>query len=291
MQISLDRNMGVCFNGIRINKEVIMDNLNENKTLLKVTRQDLTSPFQSDFKYEIGKKEVCKNFDKSNNVCAPGFYATEIDGLPYTFRHLRGDRVFDCAVGGESREFDQYKRRYAEFELLPREYSYDEIKQMALEAEERLGYKLSEVLFPINPLLLPSRNVTYADILLLKQWASVWASVRASVMDSVRDSVRASVMDSVWDSVRDSVRASVMDSVWASVRDSVWASVRDSVWAYNGSFFPKITIWKYVDNTDGVYPFQPCVDLRKSGLVPSFDGESWRLHSGKDAAVVWEGKL
>jgi hypothetical protein len=77
---------------------------------------------------------------------------------------------------------------------------------------------------------------------------------------------------------------------WASVRDSVWdsvgASVRDSVWAYVGSFF-KIPVWKYVKHPKGKYPYQPLVTLWNSGLVPSFDGKTWKLHGGSKAAVLF----
>jgi hypothetical protein len=99
----------------------------------------------------------------------------------------------------------------------------------------------------------------------------------------VGDSVWASVGDSVWDSVGDSVWDSVGDSVWASVGDSVWASVWDSVWASVGAYIGSLfNIW------DGKYKFQPSCDLWKRGLVPSFDGKTWRLHSGKKAEVVYE---
>ena len=73
--------------------------------------------------------------------------------------------------------------------------------------------------------------------------------------------------------------ASVRDSVGASVWASVWASVRNSVRVYDGSLF---YIWG--DN----YKYQSCVDLWKRGFAPSFDGTTWRLHSGKDAEVVYE---
>jgi hypothetical protein len=36
------------------------------------------------------------------------------------------------------------------------------------------------------------------------------------------------------------------------------------------------------------YPFQPAVTLWKMGLVPSFDGKTWRLHGGKDGKVLFE---
>ena len=138
--------------------------------------------------------------------------------------------------------------------------------------------KIKEARSPINP-LQKIYKPTQRDIELLKDWASVWNSVGASVWDSVWDSVGASVGASVGDSVGASVRASVGASVWDSVGDSVWDSVWDSVGAYIGSLF---NIW------DGDYKFQPAVDLWKRGLVASFDGKTWRLHSGKNAKIVYE---
>ena len=70
---------------------------------------------------------------------------------------------------------------------------------------------------------------------------------------------------------------------WASVWDSVWDSVRASVGAYTGSFFV-IPNWKYVKHPKGKYPFEPCVKLWEQGLVPSFDGTTWRLH-GKNGVA------
>ena len=106
----------------------------------------------------------------------------------------------------------------------------------------------------VNPLELPKvEKPTDEQIGWLKEWISV------------RDSVRASV--------RDSVGNSVGNSVWASV----WASVRDSVWAYASSFFA----------IDFKHDFSSAVKLWESGLVPSFDGLTWRLHSGEKADVVY----
>jgi len=103
-------------------------------------------------------------------------------------------------------------------------------------------------------------------------------------LDSVKDSVGASVRDSVWDSVW----VSVKDSVGASVRGSVW----DSLWAYIGFIFKDvIKEWKYMDHKPGEYPFQSAVNLWNMGLIPSFDGKTWRLHGGKDAKILWEGKI
>jgi len=279
--------------------------------LLKVLNKNMTSPFKG-FKFERNKWYHCPDFDLGDDECSNGFYATPIDGLHYAYRP--GRRVFVAEVRGQSRIFDCMKQRYEDM-MLTDELTTDQIKQMALDAEQRVGYRLSEVLFPINPLLLPKITPTEADIILLKQWASVWASVwvsrllssvwdsvfssvgasvGASVWASVWDSVGDSVFSSVWDSVRASVRASVWDSVGDSVFSSVWdsvgASVRDSVGAYIGSLFPAITKWEYVNHTPGVYPFQSAVDLWRRGLVPSYLGGVWRLHSGAQAEIVWEEK-
>jgi hypothetical protein len=135
----------------------------------------------------------------------------------------------------------------------------------------------------VNPFELPAvERVTDEQIDWLKSWDSVgdsvWNSVRISVRDSVRDSVGASVWDSDGDSVWDSVGDSVWDSVGDSVEDVVWASVWASVWAYFSSFFAI----QYEPD------FSPAVNLWEAGLVPSFDGTTWRLHSGKNADIVFE---
>ena len=113
---------------------------------------------------------------------------------------------------------------------------------------------------PINPLQSIHR-ATKKDIELLKEWISVWNSVGDSVGISVGDSVG--------------------DSVWNSVWNSVWDSVWNSVWAYMGSLF---NLWN--EN----YKVQSVVDLWKRGFVLSFDGTTWRLHSGKNAKIVYEMK-
>lgn len=115
----------------------------------------------------------------------------------------------------------------------------------------------------VNPFELPEvKDVTPEIVNLLKQWASVWDSAR----------------DSVWNSVGDSVGDSVRNSVWKSVRNSVWYSVWYSVGDYISSFFDI----KYK------HDFSPCVTLWNMGIVPKIDGKTWRLHTGKDAHVIYE---
>ena len=212
----------------------------------------LISPFQK-YEYEVGKKYIVEDFDDNNNLdCSRGYYATEIEGLIYSFRNLSGYCVYECEVSGRKVEIDQFKRRYERLKLV-REVPLEEIRLLALAEEEKVGYKLSEALFPIHPFKIKADPVTEKEIELLKKWASVW------------------------------------DSVWASIKDSVWASVWASVGAYISSLFPGIKKWKLSDHPEDENPFQSCIDLWHKGFVPNFDGKVWRLYAGEKAEVVWEG--
>lgn len=72
------------------------------------------------------------------------------------------------------------------------------------------------------------------------------------------------------------------NSVWNSVGTSVRNSVRNSVWnsvvVYISSFF----------NIKYDYDYSSLNKLWNRGFVPSFDGTTWRLHSGKNAKIVYE---
>ena len=80
--------------------------------------------------------------------------------------------------------------------------------------------------------------------------------------------------------------ATVWDTVWDTVGDTVGATVWDTVGAYAGSLFvPVVKQWKIR------YPFRDAVDLWYDGLVPSFDGKTWRLHGNQNANILYEEKI
>ena len=262
----------------------------EKIKLFKVLNKDMTTPFQK-FQMEIDKEYHCDDFDDDiKKDCSYGFHAADIEGLIYCFNINR--RVFMSEVWGKRVEINLFKRRYENIKLI-REMSFDEIRKLAKEKEKHLGYKLSEVLFPYNP-LIKKGIVTDKEIELLNKWASIKVSVRDSVWHSVWDSVKNSVVTYVRDSIWVSVRVSVWDSVRASVRASIGnsalESIEDSVWAYLSSLFLNIKKWAYIEHIEGENPYQPCIDLWKSNLIPSFDGKIWRLHTGPKAEIVYESK-
>ena len=255
---------------------------------VKVLDKDLRPPIQGGKQYKIGVWHHCQNFDTSEKECAPGFYVIPVSELIHHHKPWQGTKVLPAEVSGKRKYFSDDKQRY-EHVKLGNPLSDEQIKAMCKEIEPELGYKLSEALYPVNPLLLPKATVTDEDLELLKQWDSVQNSVGCRVWDSVRNSVWDSVGYRVWDSVRNSVQ----NSVWNSVQNSVW----NSVWAAFGSLFPNIGKWEYKNHElgwlkaqDSQYPFQSASSLWSRGLVPSFDGKSriWRLHSGEKAEVVWE---
>ena len=190
-------------------------------------------------------------------------------------------------------KLDEDRCNKYEYNPLTKRFTVDQINSERDDSEaaekwaNRLDFK--EIVEPliikpiVKPFELPKvEQVTDEQIGWLKEWiavrASVWNSVGDAVWDSVGDSVWNLVRDSVWASVGNSVRASVGEPVRYAVFDSVSASVMDSVWAYLSAFF----------TIEYEHDYSPAIKLWESGLVPSFDGTTWRLHSGKSADVVYE---
>ena len=207
----------------------------------------------------------------------------------YRKAHLDDDGVDSHSHICAHFALDEDRCNKYEFNPLTKAFTIDQInsKRDDSEAAEKWANRLNfkEIVEPlivkpiVNPLELPKvEQVTDEQI----GWLKDWSSVKDSVGNSVGASVRASVGNSVWNSVGDSVWDSVGASVWASVRnlvgDSVGASVWASVWAYVSTFFA----------IDHKHDYSSAMKLWEAGLVPSFDGTMWRLHSGTKADVVYE---
>jgi len=183
-------------------------------------------------------------------------------------------------------------------------YQAVKVLEEITDLDKLFGWKYTEVINPIRPFTIKPPKITDEHIDLLKQWDLVRDSVVASARDLVWDSIGNAAVCTFWPSVADAVKDLIVDTVrdliWRSAKPSsvgrmernlVRDTVRDSIWAYVGSMFPNIKKWEYIDHKPGEYPFQPVVDLWKQGLIPSFDGKTWRLHGGKKAKVLWEGEI
>ena len=238
----------------------------------------------------IGKILSLDNFDMSDIECSNGFYATPISGLIYTGLSNNNCKVvFETEMSGKNKKFSDYKWRW-ENQTFIKELSIEEVKLLVKEESNKMDWNYYEMMFPKNPLLI-KQKVTDKHKQLLRSWALIWNSVQDSVFDSVEKSLGYSIWSSVRDSVslvpgvvRVSVQGSVGYSVWNLVQDSIMASVG----AYISSGFPNIKNWKYIDHEEGINPFQSGIDLWNDNLIPSFDGNIWRVHSGAKAEIVFE---
>ena len=209
------------------------------------------------YRENIGKRVVCPGYNRTGNLCSSMFiHASRKPNQCFIGASIPCSAYL---VTGRPVREDADKCGFKSLRIL------EELKP-----EELFTWNYKEACNPINPFqITPPPKISKKHIKLLRKWASVWDSVGASVWDSVGA------------------------SVWASVGDSVGASVGAVITSYTGSLFPlQREEWKYTEKiqTSG-YPFQSAVDLWKLGLVPSYDGETWRLHSGEDAKVLWEGGL
>jgi hypothetical protein len=229
------------------------------------------SPFK-DFKYgkleDFINKEMTTVCDLSDNECSFGFYATDVEGIIYSYNYKKNSVVFEVEVSGEHKIFNEYKQRFSTQKFI-REIPLEELKELIKNQSDKMSWNYYDAVFPIDVRNVNKDNIAVTNevIMLLKEW------------DSVRDSVK----DSVWNSVENSVGYSVRNSVWNSIWNPVWGSVRSSVRsfvsAYTGSLFPNITKWEDINSG---------AKLWKKGFIPSFDGNIWRLHQGRDMEVVFE---
>ena len=251
--------------------------------LLKVLDKNLMSPHQK-FKYEIGKKYICDDFDTNiEKSCSRGFYAMDIDGIPCSWGGEEKHIIVEVEVGGRSVEIDKYKRRFEEQTIL-RILEKEEIISLAKSKEKELEYKLSEVLFPVNPLLLKKKKLTEKHIELLKKWASVIDSVWLSVVNSIRDSK----VDPMPDTLVDSVLYLLWDIMWDSMKASHIYSVKASIGAYISSLFPMVKKWKYFEHVND--PFRSAIDLWNDGFIPVSNDRIWMLCQRKNAKIVYKLK-
>ena len=207
----------------------------------------------------------------------------------YRKAHLNDDGADSHSHICSHFKLDEDRCNKYEYNPLTRKFVIDQInserddREAAKKWVKRLDFKTvveTLIIKPIvNPLKLPKVEKPTDEQI---GWLKSWASVRVSVWSSVGASVWASVGNSVWNSVGASVWASVGDlvgnSVGSSVRNLVWDSIWNSVGAYVSSFFA----------IDHKHDYSSAMKLWEAGLVPSFDGKVWRLHSGKSADIVYE---
>jgi hypothetical protein len=143
----------------------------------------------------------------------------------------------------------------------------------------------------VHPSEIDPPQVTEDHINLLKKWASVRRSSLESTQDMIKYRVGLayySVFDLVKSYPCDFVSSRVYPKFWPKTGGPGWSIIRKSVMvdlsfgsveeAYVSSFFD---LW------EGKNPFQSCIELWQTGLVPVTDGEIWFLVSRR--GIEWRG--
>jgi len=243
------------------------------------------------YRENIGKVVKCPNGNSKLGVCSSGvIHASKKPNdcfvgarIPCSAYRVKGKPV----CGSEE------KWGFLELEVL------EEIKDL----DTLFGWKYSEVINPVNPLKGRAKKPTIEDIELLQRSIKIWDEVKDSVASSLLwnygSYITVSVEDSIWCGIGFNASSKIQEGIsasdlWGGIGfiafggNYIWQSVHINAWAYIGSLFPGIKKWKYMEHKEGEYPFQPIVDLWHRGFVASFDGRIWRLHSGKNAKIVYE---
>ena len=180
----------------------------------------------------------------------------------------------------------------------------NEIKNL----DELFGWKYSEAINPIEP-LGQKHNVIQEDIDLLMSWVSLYksytVSIDISVAETIKKQIGSNVAHLIWDTLVASTADKTASRIWKELdgrtlydvpmdspvkRDFIF-SFEALCYGYMGSLFPSIPKWKNIKHVKGEYPFQPAADLWRKGLIPSYYCKIWRLHSGKNAKVVYEERI
>lgn len=243
--------------------------------MYKLTRPDGTDFYSGtiDYAKNIGKRiRLAETDGPEVGVCGRGLHASKNPNdcfigakIPCRAFQVQG---YDRIAG------DNQKTRYKALRIIK------EIKDL----DSLFSWRYSEAVNPICPFGLKPPKIDRDILALLFQWSSIRTPVEGSVRTLIRDSaghsVESAIQDLMWDSVWNSLRASLKALSKSLNWTSFWDSFGTLLWAYIGSMFSK-----------GEYPFQPAVDLWKMGLVPSFDGKTWRLHGGEKTKILWEGTI
>jgi hypothetical protein len=147
---------------------------------------------------------------------------------------------------------------------------------------------------PIDP--------TDADIALLKQWAAYKADP-ANEDAKGADGEYPWVGDTIWNdaagylndtfgevygqcpgpTVVRGIEAATGETLDSATEDYAGSSVGER--EFLGSFFTNTAKWSASGTSE--YPYQPIADLWTRGFIPSFDGTTWRLSSGREGTIVY----
>jgi len=218
--------------------------------VLRLVKGELISPYQN-YNYGkledvLGKKMVCEDFDDNKNEECSKRFYATDIDGLIYSLNKNKDNRVFEVEVGGSSVISNTYKQGFEKQTIIRMLPKSEVRKLIKEQSKKMDWDYYHACYPVNPLKINKPFDKDKALRLLREWVSVEGSVR----------------------------------------DSVGFSVWGFIFCYVSSLFPNIKKWKYVDHEEGINPFQSGIDLWHMGLVPSFDGEFWRLHKGEKAEVV-----
>jgi hypothetical protein len=99
------------------------------------------------------------------------------------------------------------------------------------------------------------------------------------------------VFDLIWS---DNIGKSMKNNIYDRIRyaksnyleaNQIWNECHDTILDFVMFYADSMLDYKYPFELDYI------INLWNAGLVPSFDGTTWRLHSGSDADIVYEREI
>ena len=243
----------------------------------KKLNPDLTSPYQG-YQWELGKEVEIGNFDTGSRDCSTRLYYLKLDQLLF----CPAKPIFEVKVGGQIKEFED-KSGCSKMTVL-REVPKEEILELVRNAglDQTLGFKYSESLFPINPFEIDPPPITEEIIAKLRQWIQVHNTTLCYAAGKKYSAVDLSV----WESLGESIHNLVLDAL-----HNVGVNIDFYVTEVDNSVTDIIEAYVKVGLL--LYKYKLCsiecgTDLWYQGLIPSYDGTTWRLHGGPKAEVLFE---
>jgi len=210
-------------------------------------------------------------------VCSPGVIHASV-------------RPEDCFVGARI-PCSAYRVRGVPVAEDKRKYGFVELEVLEeiTDLDSLFPFNYTEACNPINPFLAPRVEVTGEMLDILREWSRVWTlGLPISTFMDGLPLLWITVRDGIWNRLLLSMEP--LYPIWRCFPDKAWDSAVSCAASYAASLFkPGFSCpgmsrrqWK---------SFQVGAGLWRRGVIPSFDGEVWRLHSGEKAAVIWEGRL
>lgn len=263
--------------------------MQDSKKLYKVVigNDSFITPYRN-FKFELGKEYHCDNFNDNHNInCAAGFYSTEIEGLIYTWLDFANYRVIETENWGRNVKYDIYKWRW-EYTKGIRVVPIEEIKALALAEEERIGYKLSEALFPIRPFQKDTIHIGEKDIDSIKKYGAVlkyeFMDVMEIITESVNDKKLINILENSFVDVFVEVSTKVKSEICHFRKDKgVYVdylkmnnALSLSSWIYIASMFPNIKKWGDLGDYASE-AFMAIAALWRKGIIVCYDGNDWYI--------------